>query len=153
MLEALLKLGNTAFKTLGPAATEGYGAWMAGRDEQDLYKFNADIIRDIADFDIERLDEEEISYVSSQRAAYARAGVTSSGSPMDAMLKSRTQFNLDKAIIKYNAESKANVMNYYGRLAKNKGNAALVKSLLGGTDEFVKEGGLSDIAGLFGGGK
>jgi len=70
--------------------------------------------------------------LSIQSAAYARVGVTQSGSPLDVALGTATEFELDKQITRYNAESKARMLEWEAKKAKQAGTFSAGMDLLQG---------------------
>ena len=106
------------------------GSMMQGKARQSADNYNADLAEQQGAYEVAKLAEREESLNSTQRAMYAKAGVAMSGSPLEVMIKSRSDFEMDKAAAKYNSESKANMLRYEGKQAKtagmfNAGNALL----------------------------
>lgn len=64
---------------------------------------NAEAIRTSADIDIERQKKFAKRFKSGQVAGYAKAGVKLEGSPLNVMIDSAMEANLDMAITDYNA--------------------------------------------------
>ncbi len=130
---------------------EGVGGLISGLDENAAFGYNADILNQQADqvMTAEALKEYEFGkqedvFIGNQKAQYAAAGVTMSGSPTDALLNSMTNFELDKQVMNYNAQvkaaglrSEANVNKFYGREAANAGVAKLGSSLLTAGQTFL----------------
>lgn len=120
----ILKAGGSIFSAFGDI--------MAGNQEAAADQYNANLALEQEQFQLKNLEHAEESTLSSQRAIYARSGVTMSGSPLDVALNTATQFEMDKQITKYNAESRANMYNYEGEVAKSRGKIKAGESLLSG---------------------
>jgi hypothetical protein len=109
-----------------------YGTYMQGIQQKKAYDYNAELVRQSGVMDQYQLGREEVALLSSARAMTAKAGVTQSGSPLDAALASASGFELDKQIAKYNTESKANMMDWEGRQAKKQAQSqALMQGIEG----------------------
>ena len=63
---------------------------------------------------------------------YAKSGVTQSGSPLDTALASAAGFELDKQIANYNTQSKANMLDYEGKMAEKNAKSQATMQLLEG---------------------
>lgn len=131
-LGSLLKGAGSA---LGAYGTIIKGNQIAGADE-----YNANLVLSMGDFKESQLDDTEDLVLGAQRAQYAKAGVTMSGSPLDTALNTATQVELDKQINRYNTQSKANMLNYEADVAKSQ---AKIKS-----GEQLLSGGISILTGL-----
>ena len=122
----------------------GFGGLMQGFEMQDAYNYNSGILEQQADqimfssdLNIEEIGQAEDELLSTQKAMYAKAGVTQVGSPTDVALQSATNFEFDKLVSRYNAEvaaanvrSKADINKYYGKEVAREGVMNLGKSLL-----------------------
>ena len=91
---------------------------------------------------------------SAQESAYAKAGVMLSGSPLEVMLHSATDFEFDMAIERYNtavkvsqAQSQAQVDRYSGQLARQSGKVQAGMTLLGGIPKVIE--GVGTLANRF----
>jgi hypothetical protein len=119
---------------LGVAGTVlgAYGDIMAGDEAQKADDYNANLALEQGQFEVSDLGTEETDTLSTQRAMYAKAGVTMSGSPLDTAFNTASQFEMDKQIATYNAQSKANMDTYEGQVAKSQGQIKAGESLLSG---------------------
>jgi hypothetical protein len=116
-----------------------YGSVKEGLDTQKAYKRNAGILDEQAesltgakDIDQYRTKRNFERVRGEQEAAYAKAGVEMSGSPLIVALESQKEYELDKSIIDYNykleenkLKNKANMERYYGRVAKRQAYAKI----------------------------
>ena len=123
---------------------QGVGGLMQGFEIQDAYDYNAGILDQQAEqvMVAAGLQEEEIGTAESemlgtQKAMYAKAGVTMSGSPTDVALQTATNFEFDKLVTDYNAkvkesylQSEANMSKMYGKEAATQGMFKMGSSLL-----------------------
>lgn len=116
-------------------AGSGLSAWgdiLAGNEANQADQYNAQLAIEQGEFRISELDYEEASILSTQKAMYAKAGVTMSGSPLDAALNTASQVEMDKQITTYNAQSKANMDIYKGKVAESQGQVKAGEALLSG---------------------
>ena len=88
-------------------------------------------------FNVEQLNVSEVSTLSTQRAAYAKAGIMQSGSVLDTALQTATQFEYSKQVATYNAQSAANMDIYEGKVAKSQGEMELATGLLKGVGSLL----------------
>lgn len=123
----------------------GVSAWgdiMAGSAERKAYDMNASMVEFAGEQTQEDITKQEKELTSTQRAMFAKAGVTQSGSPLEVMLQSKTNFEMDKAIAKYNTASKASMLRYEGTQAKNAAQFKAGMSLLEGGLKLGESGGI-----------
>lgn len=118
-----------------------FGDYQQGQQIAEANEYNAQLIMQQADFNIDRLDREETLLAGHQRALYAKAGVTLSGSPLDVMLDSASQVELDKQVMAFNAQSKANMLGYEGEVAKNQARMKMGMDLLSGAMSIAQMAG------------
>lgn len=128
-----LGMGLSVAGTLGKA----YGTLQMGKQIKAADEYNAALVREAGAMEMYQLDKSEVSLASTQRAMYAKAGVTQSGSPLDTMLESAAGFELDKQISKYNTESRANMLDYEGKMALKKAKQDSTMQLLEGAASFA----------------
>lgn len=125
----LLKAGSSI---LGAA-----GNLMSGSETQAAYEYNAQLALEQGQFAIQDLDIAEEDTLSTQRAMYAKSGVTMSGSPLDTATNTAYGYEMDKQIANYNAQSKANMDIYQGKVAKSQGQIKAGESLLSGASSLI----------------
>jgi len=113
-------------------AGKAFGDYMKGQQQSQAYEYNAELVRQEEQIALMQIGKEEVALLSTQRAAYARAGVTQSGSPLDVALGTATEFELDKQITRYNAESKARMLEWEAKKAKQAGTFSAGMDLLQG---------------------
>lgn len=126
-----------SFLKLGSTILGGVGDLMVGDEKAGAYDYNADLALQQGQIQLEQLDTSEEDLLSTQKAMYAKAGVTQSGSPLDAALNSATQAEMDKQISRYNTESKVNMYRYQAQVAESQ---AKVKA---GNDLFSGAGSMA----------
>jgi len=105
-----------ALSLLGTGA-QMYGEYQAGSAQQEALNIQAAQLYEQGREKIEAIGEEEVQMAGAQIAAYAKAGVMLSGSPLDVMLHTATNFEYDKLMAKYTTESAASAARYKGRMA------------------------------------
>ena len=116
--------------TAGSDVLGGIGSLLQGQETQMADEYNANLAIQQGQFNVEQLNVSEVSTLSTQRAAYAKAGVMQSGSVLDTALATATQFEYSKDIATYNAQSQANMDNYLGKEAKSQGEMGFAGGLL-----------------------
>jgi uncharacterized protein YdbL (DUF1318 family) len=111
------------------------GAYSQGKAQKAAYEYNAAVARQeatakrrAAEIDIERQEKYRKSYLAKQEALYAKAGVQLSGSPLEVIADTSSEFLYDQMITRYNAEigarasiSEAGYMSYMGETAYKEG--------------------------------
>ena len=118
------------------AGVQAVGDIMQGNQQKSAYDYNAGVLDVQAQETVEagklqqeEMDEEFRSLQGRQQSAYVAAGVVSnSGSALDVMLNSATNFEFDKMVQNYNTQiavnnlkSRANIDRYYGKVAQKQG--------------------------------
>lgn len=116
----------------GGSILGGFGALQEGDQIAGADEYNAQLALNQGKITEEQLNREETILSSQQRAGYLKAGVTLSGSPLDVMMQSASQVELDKQINRYNAKSKADMYQYEADVAKNQAKFKFGESLLSG---------------------
>jgi hypothetical protein len=143
MEQAVDSSGNSNTLTLGEGLTAAgsimgaIGDIMAGDESQQADEYNASLALEQGQFEVQGLNEEETGTLSTQKAMYAKAGVTMSGSALDTATSTATQFENSKNIATYNAASKANMYNYEGQVAKQQGEFGAASSLVQGGESIA----------------
>ena len=91
-----------------------YGSYREGQDAAEASKYNAQVSREEAQMteasgalDAERQRKQVSRLIGTQKAGYAGAGVELTGSPLDAMIYTAAEGELDAQIIEYNTKIKA----------------------------------------------
>lgn len=142
-LSAVDSSGNMTMPSLGQGlqiagtVLNAYGDVVAGKESKAAYDYNAQLALDQGQVDLLQLDKGEADTLSTQRAMYAKAGVTMSGSPLDVAVNTASQFEMDKQIANYNAQSKAAMDTYEGEVAKQQGEFKAGMSLLSGAADLA----------------
>jgi hypothetical protein len=113
-------LSSGGIKGLGMLGS-AVGSYMQGVEQQQAAEYNAALVRQQGIIEQRQLDKSEVGLLSTQKAMFAKAGVTQSGSPLDTALSSAAGFELDKQIAKYNTQSRANMIEWEGEQAKKSG--------------------------------
>lgn len=121
-----------SFLKLGSSILSGFGNLMAGKEQAGAYEYNAQLAEDEGAITAYQLGHAEEGLLSTQRAMYAKAGVTQSGSPLDVAVQSATQAEMDKQIARYNTESKSRMYQYEAELAKSQSKIKAGEDLLSG---------------------
>ena len=103
------------------AGISSYGAYREGMDAKEATEYNANVSRQEAQLaeqqagmfeasgalDARRQREATARLVSKQKALYGASGVELSGSPLDVMINTSAEGELDAQIMEYNAKIKA----------------------------------------------
>ena len=111
-----VSLGLMAVATIG-AGVSAYGSYREGQDAKEASQYNANVAREQAGMieqsgamDASRQRKQVSRLIGTQKAGYAGAGVELSGSPLDAMIYTAAEGEMDAQIIEYNAKVKARGM-------------------------------------------
>lgn len=135
----------TSGAQIAGAGISAYGALQQSKLEQQGYEYNA-ALADLqakeavqaGEITQEEITSQEDYLKGEQEAAYAKSGVTMSGSPLDVMLQSATNFEFDKSIERYNTavqvsrdQSQAQLDRFYGKQARSAGKVKALTTLLG----------------------
>ena len=107
----------SSIMSLAGTATQMFGQYEQGKSSQIAYDVQAEQITEQGKEQVQQIGEEEIVMRGRQEAAYARAGVMASGSALDVMLHTATNYEYDKLTAKYNTESAASAARYKGRMS------------------------------------
>lgn len=123
-MAAGLKFGGDIFA--------GYGSLLEGKQKAKAFQYNTQLVLDQNTIEIGKLDKIETILASQQRAGYLKSGVTLAGSPLDVMVESSSRIQMDKQIANYNAQSKANMLDYQANMAKYEGRMKFGQSFIKG---------------------
>lgn len=147
-------MSSQAWGVLGGVGdiVSGFGSVIQGQQEREMGKYNAAIYEQQAQ--AERTSQQLLetqkrrilkSRIGEQTALYAKSGIKMTGSPLEVMLDSITNAELDISIDKYNSEVKARGFESSAAMAqwesKQKRNMSYFsagKSLLSGAVEIGK---------------
>jgi hypothetical protein len=121
---------GTAIKA-GSSIMAGVGAYMQGQEMAGAYEYNASLELMKGQFEVEEISGKEDETLSTQKAMYAKAGVEQSGSVLDVALDTATNYEYDKQVATFNAQSAANMDEYEAKMAKSKGDMGLSMGILG----------------------
>lgn len=130
---------------------EGRDARAAEEYNAGVLRANAEAIRKSNEYDVYGINKAKRRFLSNQQALYAKSGVRSGeGSPLEVMIDTATQFELEKMMSKYNAEvgiaqnqNEATQREYLGKLSELRGNQRASQTLLSTA---------GSMAGSYGGG-
>jgi hypothetical protein len=107
-------MGVAGALTLASTAVSAYGQYQQGQQQAQAAEYNAAVARQQAEASREagkleaaRIRKQKERLTGRQRAMYAKAGVTMEGSPMEVMLDSATDAEMDALITEYNYETQA----------------------------------------------
>jgi len=122
---------------VGGTVLQAYGKYKEGKDTGNAYKYNEAMMeregvmaQRSADIKKNQISRSKGKMAGTQHARYAKSGVvTTSGSPFEVMVDTAGQYEMDKAVVQYNAEvekRRAGAMQaQYGRAAKQAYSAGL----------------------------
>lgn len=138
-----LSIAGTAVSAIGSMAG-GNAAAKAAQRNAEIERQNAESARRQAAFEEDKQRFQNERLFGKQKALLAASGVdTTSGSPLGLMEDTAKEAELDALAIRYGGnlraggfEAKANMTEYEGRLAKQKGMMGAGKSLLTGAMRF-----------------
>jgi hypothetical protein len=108
-----VSLGLMAVATIG-AGVSAYGSYREGQDAKAASQYNANVAREQAAMieqsgamDASRQRKQVSRLIGTQKAGYAGAGVELSGSPLDAMIYTAAEGEMDAQIIEYSSRIKS----------------------------------------------
>ena len=130
-------MGIGSLMGAGSDFLSAYGAVTQGKEEQQAYNYNASLALEQGTFNVDSLGSQEVDMLSTQKAMYAKAGVEMSGSPLDVAVNTATNFEMDKQIATYNAQSKANMDVYEGQVAKQQADYKAGMDVLSGVEDLA----------------
>lgn len=123
------------------------GQMKAGKDAKSAYDLQAKMTEQSAAIDVQNISKEERVMAGAQKAGYAKAGVKVSGSALDVMLNTATNYEFDKMVTKYNARTQAGISRYYGKVAQQQGMFSSGMTLLGMAKAIPTFGSSSENTG------
>lgn len=96
---------------LAATGMQAFGQYKGASDSKKAANYNASIydqqvslFDEAKKFDVYRIERAKEKAFGAQRAGYAKAGVTSEGTPFEVMADTAFNYELDKAITVYNYE-------------------------------------------------
>ena len=110
-LEALANAAAGASSNFGEGL-QYFGAAKSYEANAGLYDLDAKMTLVDSHYAAKRMAEQGESFVGSQVAGYAKAGVLFEGSPMKVMLKTERNIRMDIMTTKYNAVRQANALGF-----------------------------------------
>ena len=107
ILSGIAKVATVAGGVMTAAGqiSGGRASSSAERFNASVSRANAQATRISADLDIVRQRKQAEAFKSRQRAGYAKAGVKYEGSPLEVMIDSAAQLQMDSVIMDYNART------------------------------------------------
>jgi len=123
-------INTGALISAGGQVIGGVGSLMMGYQEAGADEYNAQLELMKGQFEENSLNMQEDETLSTQKAIYAKAGVELSGSPLDVALQTATNYEYDKQVTEFNAQSAANMDNYEAQMAKSKGEFGAASSFI-----------------------
>ena len=135
------------------AGVSAYSSHEQGKSAAAAAKVNAQIAEREADqrrtagrLEAERMRRERIRLAAAQRAGYAKSGVTSEGTPLQVMIQSAAEEELNAQLTQYNyeigaqrSESEASLYRFGGKVARRAGNMQAGTSLLSGVSQGASQ--------------
>lgn len=131
---------------------DAWGGYTQGSQQKQAYEFNADLAMERAQqtrtaeaLHQTQMERAKQATTGVQKGQYAGRGVkTNTGSPVDVMVDSLSQWNLDMAISGYNAEvsargleNQAAIDRWTGAQAKKEAGSQAAMSLFSSAVEFA----------------
>lgn len=121
-----------AMTGLGAMATlaQGVSSYQQGEYNQKVMEQQADA-KQLANKANESVYKKRITaLLGRQRAGFVANGITFEGSPMEMMLDSAYQYEVDKSIRKFNSDTEASYYRNKGEMSMMEGRANLFNSFL-----------------------
>jgi hypothetical protein len=103
-----------------------YGQYREGQDAAEASQYNANMARQSSEMEAKMVEQsgeldasrqrKQVSrLIGTQKAYYAGSGVELSGSPLDLMIETAAEGELDAQIMEWNAKTKASAIRYGGQ--------------------------------------
>lgn len=147
-----------AFAALAPVLTvvgtavSAYGTYQSMQQQADMTKYNAQVAEAQAEQTrletserVKRQRQENDRFKKQQRAAYAKAGITSSGTPLAVMSQTSADLELAALDTAYAGESRAQqlmqnaaVNRYQAKSLKRAAPLAVGSTILGGANQLAR---------------
>lgn len=147
-----------AFAAIAPVLTvvgtavSAYGTYQQMSAQSDMSKYNAEVAEAQAEQTrretserVKRQRRENERFKASQRAAYAKAGITSSGTPLEVMSQTAADLELAALDTAYAGEAKAQqfmqnaaVNRYQSKSLKRAAPLAVGTTVLGGANQLAR---------------
>jgi hypothetical protein len=133
-------MGDPITTTLLVASTvtSAVGSYQQGKAAQSAANYNATISEARGKSEARRVRRMGKFQQGEIRASAGKAGVTMSGSALDALEEAVAVNEYDALMLKENAEDEAYMLRRKGQMAKRQGNLQTVSSILkGGADTYA----------------
>lgn len=111
---------------------EGYASKKAHDFNAEMATRNAGLVRQQALIEVDRIRRSSVKEIGSMRANYGAQGVTASGSVLDSIMDSATQFELDAQLTKWQGDVTAAGLEAQASAEKAAGQYAMVGGVLNG---------------------
>lgn len=126
----MLEMGGKFFDFAG-TMFEAYASAQAHEFNATVATQNAALVRQSALAEVARMRRQTTKDLGSMRASYGAAGVTASGSVLDAMMDAATQHELDIQTTRWQAEVAAVGFENQARLSDSAAKGAMIGGALG----------------------
>jgi hypothetical protein len=145
--------------TVISAAVSAYGAYSQGQQQeqaaktqQTAYNIQAQNARNAAQTQEDIARERDRHFLAEQRAAVGGGGLSTEGSPLEVMVASSQQAELDALRARYTGELEGSGLGYQGKIARYRGGQAATASYYKAgtsllTGALSAAGGFSKISG------
>ena len=118
--------GGLLIAGLVSSGISAYGSYREGQDAKEASLYNANVARTNAEMnatmieqsgalDASRQRKQVSRLIGTQKAGFAGAGVELTGSPLDVMINTAAEGELDAQITEYNTKANAYSVRYGGR--------------------------------------
>ena len=121
--------------------TSGYEANEAYEFNAGVARANAQAVKASSEFDIYRMKKAKKRFASAQVAGYSKAGVKLEGSPIEVMIDSAADAEIDMFINKYNAQTKQSQLESEAQQSERAGKSAIRQGILGGVSTLLSTAG------------
>jgi hypothetical protein len=116
--------------------------------QQKALKVQATSLMDQGGYEAGRQDDRNRRLTGQQITATAASGVDLSGSPLDVIADSRSEGELDKAAIRYNAQIRSNQAQYEAKVAGQNAQQVETGAMIGAIAPII--GGSTSLRTSFG---
>jgi len=120
---------------IGGTVMTAYGQYQAAQTQKKWADYNATVSRYESQIREEKMKKQKLQILSSQRAAYAGAGVQLKGTPLEVMDQTARDIERDISLARYGSEIEAERYRIKGKEARRAGMWKAGTSLLTGGAE------------------
>jgi len=98
-----------------------YGQYESARQQEKWAEYNAALSKHEAEIETQRMEREKLKLLSRQRAAYSKAGVQLTGTPLEVMEETAKEVERDILLTRYSGAIGSKAYQARGAMARQRG--------------------------------